>query len=216
MRWATLVESHGLRLVQLPIIEATKLGAQHPFEQGVHISLARHPLVKDPATPQLEMHSSPRGAVEDSEGFHKAILRKLDFVLDTEAAANFPRNVDITYSWGRPDYAHTQFIHKSGLMLAQITNDGERDFFFLPNRLASGVMTSNARRVELPTLDSILEKVMEFCYDEKALGEFYEEFNKPKPSTASPFVGALPADQEIPPMELPPRLAHRALLRNAG
>jgi hypothetical protein len=60
-------------------------------------------------------------------------MKKFNFVLDIEAAKNFPRNVDVTYSWGRPDFKYTQYIHRSGVLLAQITDEG--NFLLLANRL---------------------------------------------------------------------------------
>lgn len=60
-------------------------------------------------------------------------MKKHNFVLDIEAARNFPSNVDVTYSWGRPDYKYTQYVHRSGVLLAQITDDG--NFLLLANRL---------------------------------------------------------------------------------
>jgi hypothetical protein len=66
--------------------------------------------------------------------YQKEILKKFNFVLDMEAAKNFSApNVDATYSWGKPDYKYTQFIHRSGILLAQITDEG--DFLLLANRL---------------------------------------------------------------------------------
>jgi hypothetical protein len=67
--------------------------------------------------------------------YHKALLKKLNFVLDVESAASFPTDVDVLYSWGQPDYQYTQYIHKSGVLLAQITDEG--DFLLLANRLYS-------------------------------------------------------------------------------
>ncbi|EHK99613.1 putative Vacuolar membrane-associated protein IML1 [Glarea lozoyensis 74030] len=60
-------------------------------------------------------------------------MKKFNFVLDVEAARNFPLNVDVTYSWGRPDYKYTQYIHRSGILLVQITDEGS--FLLLANRL---------------------------------------------------------------------------------
>jgi hypothetical protein len=60
-------------------------------------------------------------------------MKKFNFVLDIEAAKNFPSNVDVTYSWGRPDFKYTQYIHRSGVVLAQITDEG--NFLLLANRL---------------------------------------------------------------------------------
>ncbi|KKF97605.1 Vacuolar membrane-associated protein iml-1 [Ceratocystis platani] len=67
--------------------------------------------------------------------FHREILRRFDFVLDVEAAANFPTSVDVRYSWGSPDYRYSQYIHRTGCLLAQITEDG--DFLLLENHLFS-------------------------------------------------------------------------------
>ena len=69
----------------------------------------------------------------DKWAYHKAILKKFNFVLDVEAASSFPSDVDVTYSWGKPDYIYTQYIHKTGVVFAQITDDGR--FLMLANRL---------------------------------------------------------------------------------
>jgi hypothetical protein len=70
----------------------------------------------------------------DRFAYHKALLRKLNFVLDMEASSAYPSDMDVSYSWGKPDYKYTQFIHRSGTLLAQITDDG--NFLVLANRLA--------------------------------------------------------------------------------
>jgi SEA/GATOR complex protein SEA1/DEPDC5 len=67
--------------------------------------------------------------------YQTAILKKLDFVLDVEAASNYPANVDVTFSWGKPDFRYTQYIHRSGMLLAQIDDEGH--FLILANRLYS-------------------------------------------------------------------------------
>jgi hypothetical protein len=43
--------------------------------------------------------------------------------------------VDVLYSWGKPDYRYTRYVHKDGTLLAQITIEG--DFLLLSNRLYS-------------------------------------------------------------------------------
>jgi hypothetical protein len=72
-------------------------------------------------------------------------MKKFNFVLDIEAARNFPSNVDVTYSWGKPDFKYTQYIHRSGVLLAQITDDG--NFLLLANRLYNN-RTTAAREVD--------------------------------------------------------------------
>lgn len=165
------------------------------------------------ATPQLDAQalSPPRAA--DSEAYHKAILRKCGFALDTEAAHRFPKSVDVTYSWSRPDYQYTQFIHKSGLLLVQIVNDSKCDFLLLPNRLGQHTTSSVNRGAELPALQTIVQGFVSFCRDTKALHALYEEIRDPKVSIMSPATDATSLDNDIPPMELPQLLSHRAVLK---
>jgi hypothetical protein len=86
---------------------------------------------------------SPQYSKTDKFAYHKALLRKLNFVLDMEAASAFPSDIEVTYSWGIPDYKHTQFIHRSGTLLAQITDEG--NFLLLANRLAHNRAKDNSR-----------------------------------------------------------------------
>ncbi|TVY56893.1 Vacuolar membrane-associated protein iml1 [Lachnellula cervina] len=73
--------------------------------------------------------------------YHKAIMKKFNFVLDIEAAKNFPSDVDVTYSWGKPDFKYTQYIHRSGVLLAEITDEG--NFLLLANRLYNNRTTAD-------------------------------------------------------------------------
>lgn len=131
--WATSVEKYGLRLVELPLAEAANLGASHPFRSPYRVRLACPP----PKGQLQYFDSTSFGPQRQSDKFvyHKAILRKLGFVLDMESAGSFPSDVDVTYSWGKPEYKYTQFIHKSGVLLAQITDEG--DILLLANRLCN-------------------------------------------------------------------------------
>ncbi|KAL5601187.1 hypothetical protein BROUX41_005992 [Berkeleyomyces rouxiae] len=81
--------------------------------------------------------SRPASVASNTHHFYlqREILRRFDFVLDVEAAANFPTSVDVRYSWGSPDYRYSQYIHRTGCLLAQITEDG--DFLLLENHLFS-------------------------------------------------------------------------------
>ncbi|KAL1651971.1 vacuolar membrane-associated protein iml1 [Diplodia intermedia] len=133
--WATSVEKYGLRLVELPLAEASHMGASHPFRAPYMVRLACQPPKGGPQQQLFDSTSFGPQRHTDRFVYHKAILRKLNFVLDMESAASFPADVDVTYSWGKPDYKHTQFIHKSGVLLAQITEDG--DFMLLANRLCN-------------------------------------------------------------------------------
>lgn len=132
--WATNVEKYGLKLVEVPIAEASNISDHHPFRSPYMIKLAVQPPSTQSEASWDTTHFSPQYSRIDKYAYHKALLRHLNFVLDIESADSFPTDVDVAYSWGKPDYKYTQFIHKSGTLLAQITHDG--NFLLLANRLA--------------------------------------------------------------------------------
>ncbi|KZM26823.1 intracellular signal transduction [Ascochyta rabiei] len=132
--WATSVEKYGLKLVEVPIAELAKITDYHPFRSPYQIKLAMQPPQNQTEAMWDSMHFSAQYSRTDKFAYHKALLRKLHFVLDTEAANAFPSDVEVSYSWGRPDYQYTQFIHRTGGLLAQISEEGH--FLVLANRLA--------------------------------------------------------------------------------
>ncbi|ORY02057.1 hypothetical protein BCR34DRAFT_493449 [Clohesyomyces aquaticus] len=140
--WATNIEKYGLKLVEVPIAEASNITSHHPFRSPYTIKLALQPPKQQPEQIWDTAHFSPQ-AKTDKFVYHKALLRKLNFVLDMEAADCFPADVNVTYSWGKPDYKSTQFIHRSGTVLAQITNEGS--FLLLANRLAHNRAKDNTK-----------------------------------------------------------------------
>ena len=140
-RWAMLVEAYGLRLVEVPIGEASSITSMHPFRAPYLIELALEPPSGE--TPSQYGFNSllPREQVTDRHMYQKAILKHFNYVLDFEAASDFPPDVDVSYSWGKPDYRYPQYIHRSGLLIAQITDDGH--FLLLANRLYNNKSSSN-------------------------------------------------------------------------
>lgn len=130
--WATTVEKFGLRLVELPLGEASAITKTHPFRAPTLVNLAVRPPGEQPPSLYSTTSLSTSPKVENYP-YQKAILKKFQFVLDFEAVTDFPSDVDVTYSWGRPNYQYPQYIHRSGVTLAQITSDGE--FLLLANRL---------------------------------------------------------------------------------
>lgn len=147
--WATTADRFGLRLVELPIDEASAITKMHPFRSPYLVQLAQYPPKKQPHN---YLDATSFVAVERIEKnfYQKAIMKRFNFVLDFEAAKDFPPNVDVTYSWGKPDYRYPQFIHRSGVLLAQITDTG--DFLLLPNRLYNSRSATNQEppRNEVP------------------------------------------------------------------
>lgn len=141
--WATNVEKYGLKLVEVPIAEASNIIDHHPFRSPYVVKLALQPPRTHPEALWDAAHFSPQATRTEPFAYHKALLRKLNFVLDIEAADSFPADVEVVYSWGRPDYKYTQFIHRSGTLLAQITLDG--NLLLLANRLAHNRAKESAR-----------------------------------------------------------------------
>ncbi|KAJ4296849.1 vacuolar membrane-associated protein iml1 [Kalmusia sp. IMI 367209] len=132
--WATNVEKYGLKLVEVPIAEASNIADHHPFRSPYIVKLALQPPSTQTEASWDSSHFSPQYSKNDKFAYHKALLRRLNFVLDIESADSFPTDVEVAYSWGSPDYKYTQFIHKSGTLLAQIMHDG--NLLLLANRLA--------------------------------------------------------------------------------
>ena len=146
VQWATLAERNGLRLVELPIGEASKINDLHPFRSPYTIKLVKSPPEQQPQTYFDAVSLSPKAA--PSWSYHKAILKKFNFVLDLEAAKDFPQSVDVTYSWGKPDYQYAQYISRDGIVLAQITDEG--DFLLLANRLYTNRSAATKENGRLP------------------------------------------------------------------
>ncbi|KAI9873004.1 MAG: vacuolar membrane-associated protein iml1 [Pleopsidium flavum] len=130
--WATSADKFGLRLVEVPIGEASSISDTHPFRAPYLVKLVSPPPEKQPQAYFDATSFSPQVKI-DRYFYQKAIMKKFNFVLDLEAAKDFPEDVKVSYSWGKPDYRFPQYIHRSGVLLAQITDDG--DFLLLANRL---------------------------------------------------------------------------------
>ncbi|KAI1209527.1 vacuolar membrane-associated protein IML1 [Annulohypoxylon truncatum] len=132
--WATIAAQHGLRLVEVPIAEACRITEINPFRRPYHIKLSLPPPAQHPVTYYDPTSFGPQ-AQPGKHYYQKALLKKFNYVLDVEAASNFPSNVDVSYSWGKPDFKYSQYVHRSGVILAEITDEG--DFLVLANRLCS-------------------------------------------------------------------------------
>ena len=136
--WAREAAPYGLRLVEVPIAEACAITDINPFRRPYKICLAVPPPDQPPVT-YYEPNSFAPQAQPGPHFYQKAILRKFDFILDVEATSSFPTDVEITYSWGRPAFKYTQYIHRTGVIMAEITDTG--DIILLANRLYSNRAT---------------------------------------------------------------------------
>ena len=134
--WANTVERFGLKLVEVPIAEACAVTAMHPFRAPYKVVLAKAPPNLTPENQTyLDAKSFSAQPAPEKDFYQKLLLKKFDYVLDLEAATDFPHDVDVTYAWGKPNYRYPQYIHRSGMVLAQIVDDG--NIILLANRLYS-------------------------------------------------------------------------------
>lgn len=134
--WSSYVEKYGLKLVQVPLVEASRISETNPYRSPYIVELAVPPPKTTHDIP-LDVQSPTAQSLSTSSinPFLRALLRKLGFILESEASSNFPSNVRITYSWGNDvPYLHTQYIHKTGVILAQVTIDDK--LLLVANRLA--------------------------------------------------------------------------------
>ncbi|ORY81345.1 hypothetical protein BCR37DRAFT_393223 [Protomyces lactucae-debilis] len=228
-QWSRTAEKYGLTLIEAPVDEASAVTRSNPFRAPLVIKLAEEPprhndAVNEPAihtpkpqlppTPLLVPGLSQESSQSDStvmpdvpslcaerEVWLERILRHWGFVLDQEAASKFPRHLQVTYSWGPPAFKYTQYIHKSGMALCQISEDG---FLWLTNRLyvsrantstgeprgdreKSTGSASHSTLTQLPaptrvssTLsssepDALRNAFLLWCQDKAKLQAFYEE-----------------------------------------
>ena len=147
VEWARSAETYGWHLVEVPIDEASSTASMYPFRAPHTIELAREPPVEQPARSSDAESSAAQTNLTEKHSYQKAILEKFDFVLDFEAATDFPPEVEVSYSWGAPDYRYSQYIHRSGLLLAQITDKGH--FLLLANRLFNDrSLTARVRKAQ--------------------------------------------------------------------
>ncbi|KAF8469033.1 hypothetical protein BDZ91DRAFT_781958 [Kalaharituber pfeilii] len=128
--WARTADRYGLSLVEAPIDEISSIPLTNPLRAPSVLK----PVISPPpmnsfgllsSNPTMDMSASFSAALAkpDPLYYHKAILKKHGFVLDMEAAKNFPSDVEVVYSWGRI----------TTIVFAQITDEGQ--FLLMANRL---------------------------------------------------------------------------------
>lgn len=224
--WARTVDRYGLKLVEAPIDEVSNIPGRNPFRSPCITRFC----VPPPPAPVLQPHctqpSSP--IVENMEMstiliplpatshekadpyfFHKLALRKFHFVLDTESARNFPVDVKVRYSWGVPTYRWSQYIHRSGSVFCQITDEGS--FLLMANRLYTVRTGRGGSPLVFPpvvgdtaTPESIKGNFSAFCNDAETLKRFYDENSRPVEKGSDVPMGnrILPLRMELPPFPL--------------
>jgi hypothetical protein len=151
---------YGLRLVEAPIDEISNVTTMNPFREPLEIFLVVNP----PPSPEPFFYHQ------------ELLLKKFDFVVDTEAAHLFPAtNVDVLQSWGaKPNYTLTQFVHRSGLAFVQITAKGT--FLWLTNRMyVSRTETAVVAPPQGIDADRLRGDFKDFCADGHKLERWFVE-----------------------------------------
>jgi hypothetical protein len=183
--WAREASQYGLRLVEVPIKEASSISDTNPFRKPHHMKLKLPPPDQNSRS-YFDPSSLGAQAPTGKHFYQIAILKKFDFVLDFEAASNFPSNVDVRFSWGKPDYRYTQYIHRSGTLLAQITDEG--DILMLANRLYNTRATNVRDQFRTQTGGGPEQPHIGGGYSMMSAGP-HSAFNLPEPTPlASPMV----------------------------
>lgn len=144
--WATTVDRYGLKLVEVPLAEASAVTDTHPFRAPYLVELARCPPSQQPQIlTYIDAKSFSPQTSNDVHFYQRAILNKFRYVLDFEAARDFPPDVEVAYSWGKPDYTYPQYIHQSGVLLVQITDEGH--FLLLANSLCNPIPQDSGQQM---------------------------------------------------------------------
>lgn len=189
--WATAAERYGLRLIEVPIGEACTITESHPFRSPYFVKLAAPPPTQQPLT-YFDATSLAPQVSTSCHYYQKAILKKLHFVLDIEAAQNFPANVEVTYSWGRPDYKYSQYIHRSGVLLVQITDEG--NFLLLANKLYNNRAAALREQEKFVKSDLIVDRPLRISTGVNQPQSLITPNSSPmlRPTVTSPLMRATP------------------------
>lgn len=179
---ARLSERWGLKLVQVPIDEVSALPSGNPF-----CSLIRTKLSVDLPSPEtdeeLKLVGDPLN--EDPQYYHKFLLQKYGFVVDTVPASSLIKeDVEIVYSWGKPFYMHPQYIHKTGTVLIQIVENNE--FASIANTLHvsrigvhyAGPQSQQQNQAPPPDAEEIQFDFKRLCEDPARIQEIITEAKK--------------------------------------
>jgi hypothetical protein len=111
--WSTLVDKYGLKLVELPLAEASTIAENQFFRRSHIIKLSVQPPEPPPLSTAPPATSFSVQPTLDRLFYQKAILKKFDFVLDFEANSAFPADVEVVYPWGKGEYRYPQYVRKS-------------------------------------------------------------------------------------------------------
>lgn len=173
--WSRICERFGLKLIEVPWEELCTIPSVSPFHSFLEVKLAINPWV-DTDFKVSDILS------KNKFYYHAFLLHETGFLLDNRASRFFQNsdmNFDIIYSWGKPQFKFAQYIHGSGLYIAEMRDNG--DFFLAPNneyisRVNPGSVVSNTAKMQSysdkPAFQDSFQVIQEFkdlCEDAHSL-----------------------------------------------
>lgn len=173
--WTNTAEKYGLKLVQVPIAEMRTISELNPFRSPYKITLS----VPPPSSgPEHYFDSSSLGPQTSKQrhSYQRALLKHFNFVLDQEAASNFPADIAVSYSWGPNEYRMTQYIHRSGTVMAQVDDDGT--LVVVANRLLhsrAATLLGGPSKAVVAVAEPVVLEMEAVCADAEWLKGFWEE-----------------------------------------
>ena len=172
--WGRTAEKCGLRLVEAPVEQARAFADDNPFQSVATINLCVPPPLLPPTLSSLSSPSAPDPA-STAFWYQSEFLKEFGFVLDVESDFQF-ENLNVKYSYKKPPYVNTQFVHRSGVAFIQICSNGT-DLLWVNNRL---LLTSSISSLTVksgsnapPNPDVIRTNMEKFCSSSEELQNFW-------------------------------------------
>lgn len=197
--WMRTVERYGLRLVEAPIAQIKDSHHHNPFLSAFPIGLALAPPKKSSYLALCEQvkqihtiaayesnndleswvvrYVLSRDVLQIEVLFETALVRQFGFVLDQEAQANYPEQIDLHYSSRPNNFDYSQYVHRSGIAFIQVIG-GRDGYLWLNNRLLNSHvhMSRSHTSKPMPPPEGDFERraFQRMCHDKDALASFYE------------------------------------------
>ncbi|KAI9335535.1 hypothetical protein BDR26DRAFT_1009283 [Obelidium mucronatum] len=140
--WARAAERNGFKFVEAPIDQARVSSNDSPFQSVIPIPVAYYPSSSTHFELDLGNNNHPEVRPDDEASltvlhatFLCEIARRNGFILDVEADHSFDEGT-VSYSFSKPRYENTQFVHRTGAAFIQVVPSGKgKGFLWVNNRL---------------------------------------------------------------------------------
>ncbi|KAK5665637.1 vacuolar membrane-associated protein iml1 [Batrachochytrium dendrobatidis] len=178
--WGRIAEKCSLKLVEAPMEQPQMFSDDNPFQSVILVPLSLMP-------PKLSEVISRLGLDIDVPPmwFEAELVRSQNFVLDIESDLLFPKD-KILCSFTPLPYLRTQYVHRSGVALVQLCEEGK--FMWAENRvfLAGNSNTSGSGATSRNSPDALLAEFCRICQDIEFLKSFWIEAEKRLQSLSQP------------------------------